>query len=133
MTAELDRIAPEWRDRHPDIAQTTDEWLHCGPLPVDRASEVLVHGDYFSANILPTSAGIRIIDWETFGLGDPAWDLGFLIGADPSVSDEEVDDVIEAYTQTAPLDKTRLEWHRTNWGLAHRLRQTLKVERQSPQ
>jgi len=52
--------------------------------------------------------------------------------ADPSVSDDEVDDIVEAYTQIAPLDRTRLEWHRANWLLAHRLRQTLKVEWQSP-
>ena len=47
----------------------------------------LVHGDYFSANILPVEDGLCVIDWETFGRGDPMWDLGFLLGADPGLPD----------------------------------------------
>jgi aminoglycoside phosphotransferase (APT) family kinase protein len=52
-----------------------------GDAPTSKR-KTLVHGDYFSANILSVRDGLKIIDWETFGWGDPMWDLGFLIGAD---------------------------------------------------
>ena len=77
--------------------------------------KTLVHGDYFSANILPVAGGLRIIDWETFGWGDPMWDLGFLIGADRGLPDDEVEAVIAAYGSGAALDRQRLVWHRRRW------------------
>ena len=75
----------------------------------------LVHGDYFSANILPVEDGLCVIDWETFGWGDPMWDLGFLIGADPNLPDGEVEAVIAQYGSSAPVDRQRLMWHRRRW------------------
>lgn len=75
----------------------------------------LVHGDYFSKNILPTVGGLCIIDWETFGWGDPMWDLGFLVGADPNLTDEEVGTVIAEYGSSAAVDRERLMWHRRSW------------------
>ena len=75
----------------------------------------LVHGDYFSANILPVSDGLRIIDWETFGWGDPMWDLGFLIGADPGLPPDEVETVIAEYESTAPVKRDCLMWHKRRW------------------
>jgi hypothetical protein len=75
----------------------------------------LVHGDYFSANILPVADGLRVIDWETLGWGDPMWDLGFLIGADPNVPWEEVQEVIGAYESLAPVDRHYLIWHQQRW------------------
>lgn len=75
----------------------------------------LVHGDYFSANILPVEDGLCVIDWETFGWGDPMWDLGFLIGADPGLPDDEVEAVIAQYGSSAPVNRQRLMWHRRQW------------------
>ena len=75
----------------------------------------LVHGDYFSANILPIEDGLCVIDWETFGWGDPMWDLGFLIGADPGLPDGEVEAVIAGYGSSASVDQQRLMWHRQRW------------------
>ena len=75
----------------------------------------LVHGDYFSANILPVEDGFCVIDWETFGWGDPMWDLGFLIGADPGLPDDQVEAVIAQYGSSAPLDRQRLMWHKRRW------------------
>lgn len=40
-----------------------------------RLSNVLLHGDWETM----TSPAIRIIDWEKFGWGDPAFDVGSLI------------------------------------------------------
>ena len=75
----------------------------------------LVHGDYFSANILPVEDGLCVIDWETFGWGDPMWDLGFLIGADPGLPDGEIEAVIAQYGSSAPVDRQRLMWHQRRW------------------
>ena len=75
----------------------------------------LVHGDYFSKNILPLAGGLCIIDWETFGRGDPMWDLGFLIGADRDLTDGEVEAVIAEYGSRAAIDRHRLMWHKRRW------------------
>ncbi len=78
-------------------------------------SRTLVHGDYFSANLLPRPEGICVLDWETFGWGDPMWDLGFLVGADRHLPTGEVAATIEAYSSSAPLDRPQLDWHRRRW------------------
>ncbi|MBI3909566.1 MAG: phosphotransferase [Armatimonadetes bacterium] len=79
------------------------------------ALRTLVHGDYFSANILPTADGLRVIDWETFGYGDPMWDLGFLIGADRNLPADEVEAVVREYESLAPVVHRCLTWHRQRW------------------
>ena len=85
-----------------------------GRGPTERCKR-LVHGDYFSKNILPVVDGICIIDWETFGWGDPMWDLGFLVGADRNLTDEEVDTVIAEYASSATTDRRALMWHKQRW------------------
>lgn len=81
-----------------------------------RASvRTLVHGDYFSANILPVADGLFVVDWEAFGWGDPMWDLGFLIGADPGLPEDEVEAVITQYGSGAAVDRWRLMWHKRRW------------------
>ena len=90
--------------------QRTTGWHN--PKPTIRT---LVHGDYFSANILPVAGGLCVIDWETFGWGDPMWDLGFLIGADRDLQNEDVEAAIEEYASRAPVDRDRLMWHRRRW------------------
>jgi len=78
-------------------------------------SITLVHGDYFSRNILPVAGGLCIVDWETLALGDPMWDLAFLIGADRDLTDDEVEAVIAEYASGAALDRDRLMWHKQEW------------------
>ncbi len=85
-----------------------------GQAPAPRY-RTLVHGDYFSANLLPRPEGICVLDWETFGWGDPMWDLGFLIGADRGLPTGEVAATIEAYSSSAPLDRHQLDWHIRRW------------------
>lgn len=50
------------------------------PAQVRRAwrSETVIHGDVRFANVLVNTSppAVRFIDWETGGLGDPAWDVG---------------------------------------------------------
>lgn len=75
----------------------------------------IVHGDYFSANILPVADGLRIIDWETFGWGAPMWDLGFLLGADRGLPKDEIEAVITEYEKAMPVNREILRWHRRWW------------------
>jgi len=79
------------------------------------AQNALVHGDYFSKNVLRHGDRLHIIDWETFGLGDAMWDLGFLLGADGKLPDAEIDAVTNEYAKYAPVDEERLSWYRRNW------------------
>lgn len=81
----------------------------------ESGMQTLVHGDYFSANILPLADGLCIIDWETLALGDPMWDLGFLIGADRDLTHDEVESVIMEYERGAPVDRECLMWHKHRW------------------
>jgi Ser/Thr protein kinase RdoA (MazF antagonist) len=99
------------------LARISDprEYRTTGGQGPAQTTRTLVHGDYFSANILPTQAGLCVIDWETFGWGDPMWDLGFLIGADRDLPFDEVDAVIREYESVAPVDRERLMWHKRQW------------------
>lgn len=85
-----------------------------GQAPAPRY-RTLVHGDYFSANLLPRQEGVCVLDWESFGWGDPMWDLGFLIGADGGLPTDEIATTIEAYASDAPLDRHQLDWHVRRW------------------
>ncbi|WP_420642466.1 phosphotransferase [Candidatus Leptofilum sp.] len=85
-----------------------------GEAPIPER-KTLVHGDYFSANILPVADGLKILDWETFGWGDPMWDLGFLIGADRNVPTLEIEATIREYQKYAPVNRQRLQWHQEKW------------------
>ena len=108
---------PALSDRLRELVRLSDP-LECrttGGLAPRGSDERLVHGDYFSKNILPVPGGLCIIDWETFGWGDPMWDLGFLIGADRNVSDDEAEAVIAEYGENATIDRHRLMWHRRRW------------------
>ena len=88
----------------------------------------LVHGDYFSRNILPVAGGLCIVDWETFARGDPMWDLGFLIGADRDLTDDEVEAVIAEYASSATVDRERLMWHKQEWAAFWRARERRSVD-----
>ncbi len=97
--------------RMSDVREQRTTGGHGSKAPV----RTLVHGDYFSANILPVVDGLRVIDWETFGWGDPMWDLGFLIGADRGLPQDEVEAVIREYEAGATVDRQRLMWHKRWW------------------
>jgi len=63
--------------------------------------KTIVHGDHFWKNLLLTSDGLRVIDWEAFGRGDPMWDLGFLIGVDRDLPEDEVESTLSEYARRA--------------------------------
>ena len=64
------------------IVQTNPELSHGLSACLEGwQPECKIHGDLRDQNVLLTSdIAVSIIDWETSGLGDPAWDLGCLLG-----------------------------------------------------
>lgn len=109
----LDMQHSHWRKAYPGLAETVSELLESGEPCSDMRT--LVHGDFFSANLLLGSDGLSIIDWEMLALGDPMWDLGFLIGADRGLPSREVDRVIATYSSQRPVDTPVLVWHKKCW------------------
>jgi aminoglycoside phosphotransferase (APT) family kinase protein len=120
LTATLDAQAPQWRQFHAQLAEQADALLENGE-PVS-ALRSLVHGDYFSANLICREEGVCIIDWDLLAAGDPMWDLGFLIGADEDVPPHEVQAVIATYRQDCPVDMATLTWLKQCWDVCWELR-----------
>lgn len=110
-----------WRTEYSGLAREI-EWLLAGGEP-QSAMEALVHGDYFSGNVLASEEGLKIVDWDCLALGDPMWDLGFLVGADRGVGEEEAAEVMAAYSRAAPVDKEVVSWHRRCWRASWKLRE----------
>jgi aminoglycoside phosphotransferase (APT) family kinase protein len=121
---QLDHQHPTWRREYLEIALEVENLMHS--RPPSEGFKALVHGDYFSANILPVSSGIQIIDWESCGWGDPMWDFAFLLGADRNLSDEEVAAAIQSYAAIAPVDMKRLLWHKHCWESSWRFRSIMR-------
>ena len=113
MAEHLDAGRPGWRGEWRDLSDMLAP-LFAAEEP-DESAAALVHGDYFSANLLWTDQGVVIVDWDLMSLGDTMWDLGFLVGADRDVTDEEADTIIRAYQDLRPVDTGRLRWNRDCW------------------
>ncbi len=111
----LDQKAPTWRAEKPELYAQAQEMLESQEPRSEMTT--LVHGDYFSANLLLEKDNLHVIDWDLLALGDPTWDLGFLIGADKNLEQKEVDAVIEAYSQLRPVDVETLTWRQQCWRL----------------
>ena len=121
MAGHLDADCPQWRAAHPGLSQLLEALVESGEPGAEEMS--LVHGDYFSANLLAASRGVCIVDWDLLSLGDPMWDLGFLVSADRDVREEEAEAAIAAYRATRPVAADRLRWNRSCWEAFWRLRE----------
>lgn len=119
--AQLDHAA------RPELAMQAQDLL-AGQEP-RSAMTTLVHGDYFSNNLLLARGELYVIDWDLLALGDPTWDLGFLVGADRDLGQKEVDAVVAAYGQLRPVDAPTLAWHQRCWRLFWELRDCVRETR----
>ena len=64
-----------------------------------QAALVPIHGDPDLENFLVAPASLVLIDWEYAGMGDPAWDLGYLaLATEMTASDEAT--LLTAYADT---------------------------------
>jgi aminoglycoside phosphotransferase (APT) family kinase protein len=118
----LDTKRPGWREKESSLATNVDAWLS-NALPLNERRPV--HGDCFSANYLVDGNDVRILDWETLGLGDPMWDLAILLGADRGLPAEELEACIKAYEQSMPVNTMRLLHYQNGWELRWRMAELL--------
>jgi len=109
----LDKNHPQWRERYPELSKRVTEIAESFE-PVSSMI-TLVHGDYFSDNLIPTLDGLYVIDWDLLALGDPMWDLGLLVGADSGISEKEIENVIRAYRRIRSIDEDVLCWQMACW------------------
>ena len=116
----LDNNYPIWRKEYPQFSEEAKEIIE--NVEPKSSMRTLVHGDYFSKNIIPTKDGIYIVDWDLLAMGDPMWDLGFLLGADPNIGKEESEAIEAAYLRKCEIDENILSWHRKCWRLFWELR-----------
>ena len=121
----LDQKAPTWKAERQDLYAQAQELLASHEPRSDVTT--LVHGDYFSSNLLLENDDLYVIDWDLLALGDPTWDLGFLTGADKDLEQKEIDAVIAAYGQLRPVDADTLAWHQQCWRLFWELRETIQA------
>jgi len=72
------RLDPFYRyvaDRFPDLRKPLSDLIH----ETLQTSLSLVLGDFSPKNILLTSSGVSLVDFETGHFGDPAFDVGFFL------------------------------------------------------
>jgi aminoglycoside phosphotransferase (APT) family kinase protein len=122
IVAELDGADPSWRERAPELAAQAADLVAGGepePAPEERR---LVHGDFFRANLIATAAGVQVIDWDRLGCGDPAWDVGFLVAAEPAVPQAARDAAGASYGPLPPRAERRLVRHVRCWEVFWALR-----------
>lgn len=110
----LPDLSPELADL---ISRSTPNRGRIGEAPSEPPLReiMLQHGDYFSVNIAVTAEGVRVLDWDLVALGDPMWDLGFLLEADPNLGEREAEEAFHAYQSLRPVDEARLRWQRDCW------------------
>jgi aminoglycoside phosphotransferase (APT) family kinase protein len=124
MAPQCDEAVPEWRSASPELSGAVDGVL--ASAEPEAGTVTLQHGDYFSVNLLPDATGITIVDWDLLARGDPMWDLGHLLGADP---DDDPNDgaIVDAYRDAdGPFDREMLRWRLRCWQAFWGLRRVLE-------
>jgi aminoglycoside phosphotransferase (APT) family kinase protein len=84
-------------------------------LPLWGQAPVAVHGDLRLENVLNSFGAVVLLDWEMFGLGDPALEVArFLRDQQQSVSPEILEDWLERYLERLgdPTAQQRIEVYR---------------------
>lgn len=109
----LDKNIPTWRKQYPELSKDAIR-ISESAEPVSTIT-TLVHGDYFTVNLIPTAHGFYVIDWDLLALGDPMWDLGMLIGADRGITDDEIEQTTQTYRSIRPVDEGVLSWQMKCW------------------
>ncbi|GBD85663.1 phosphotransferase enzyme family protein [bacterium BMS3Abin02] len=122
-SGQLNLRHPGWHLERADLAQEARGVL--ASEEPDCSSPTLVHGDFFSRNLLAVDGGVVVIDWDLLALGDPVWDLGHLLCADRCVAGDERREVLASYG--AGVAQDRLRWHEAAWTAFWDLRDLLEL------
>jgi tRNA A-37 threonylcarbamoyl transferase component Bud32 len=72
------RIRPFYRgvaEHHPELKSVLDDLA----IRLLTRHDCLVHGDFSPKNVLTDGDRVWVLDWEVAHLGDPVFDLGFLL------------------------------------------------------
>lgn len=76
--------------RQPEAFREIDEWLGANVPPESGAA--IVHNDFRLGNVMlaPDTPGrvASVLDWELAAIGDPLWDVAYLIGSYPVAGEE---------------------------------------------
>lgn len=94
-------LAPRYRDVALRIADAV-----AGPLAAARAQRI--HGDLHKGNILWTSDGPVLVDFDDFLTGPPVQDLWLLAGGDSEEARRAREDVLEGYELFREFDRSTL-------------------------
>jgi len=77
-----------------------------------KTGKTLIHGDFYPGSWLEVASGIKIIDPEFGGLGDPEFDLGVLLAhLDLAQQDEKLSKLVQE-NYNSPLDWSLVEEYR---------------------
>jgi 5-methylthioribose kinase len=77
-----------------------------------KTGKTLIHGDFYPGSWLEVASGIKIIDPEFGGLGDPEFDLGVLLAhLDLTKQDPRVAQLVQTH-YTLPLDWDLVQQYR---------------------
>jgi thiamine kinase-like enzyme len=131
LAAAAGLIVPPEYDRAMDIARRIEPRLLAGwtePRPC--------HNDLLPANLIDDGVGIRIVDWEYAGLGDPFFDLGNFSANNDLTPDEDLA-LLEAYDGSAPgrdriarlqLMRVVSDFREAMWGVVQQAISTLDFD-----
>ncbi len=118
----LDQARPDWRLSHRELAESAERILRSKEPTCPQPT--LVHGDFFSKNLLAVDGGVVVIDWDLLAMGDPMWDLGHLMCADRCLSEGDRNEVLTVYGPG--IDAANLRWHEAVWRTFWNLRDLLR-------
>jgi Predicted choline kinase involved in LPS biosynthesis len=62
------------------VQASTELRAHLSRVKANLRREALLHNDIRWDNFLITEQGLKLVDWEAAAYGDPAWDLGSVLG-----------------------------------------------------
>ena len=88
------------------VRRSTPNRERLGEVPGEPPlrTTTLQHGDYFPVNFAASGDTVRILDWDLLAVGDPMWDLAFLLNVDDSREAREGVDteaVLQAYVRAS--------------------------------
>jgi len=84
-----------WREEHPWLGPLSDRFEQVLSL-VEDATPTVIHGEYYTDNILVQDGRIFPVDWETASIGMGEMDLVALVDRWPSMSDRCINAYAEA-------------------------------------
>ena len=80
-----------------------------------RIADICLDEIVAAADLIAARDGIRIFEWETYGLGDAMWDVDCQVAGVHELEDVDVAAVFAAYEQMRPVDRQRFRESRENW------------------